>query len=270
MLSDDQIEFFDTFGYLVIRDYLPAAEMTVIRQEFETAMDTAYTHQPFDGSRRQWLTMMGSNYTPQLAGLLEDDRFVGVAEQLYGKVVPFMVDGNRYIGDTQWHPDSTAAGGVKLFLYLEPLTAATGAIRVIPGSHKGSFAQDVARFMADNGYQAGGANVTRIGDLPCVAVETTPGDLVLFSFDMWHATQGGASGRPMCTLAYYREPADDTELDLIRRHAAGCFPALTDGFGIRDITPFLTDWFINAPGSPRRAELINRMEQAGVTENWPV
>src|SRR4051794_36970658 len=128
MLTQQQTEFFETFGFLKIPQLISPDEVATINREFNESMDTAYALTPFDGSRRQWLTMMGSQTTPFLSTLLEDPRFLGIAEQLCGDVVPFMVDGNRYVGDTEWHPDSTANGGIKLFLYLEPLKLETGAL----------------------------------------------------------------------------------------------------------------------------------------------
>ena len=58
------------------------------------------------------------------------------------KVVRTGGDGNYYSGDTGWHSDcgiewkqKTLVPCLKIAFYLDPLTAETGAARVIPGSY---------------------------------------------------------------------------------------------------------------------------------------
>jgi len=81
MLSHEQIRQFHTFGFLVFRNLFSEDELNIIKDEFEKAMDSAYNHDPFDGSRRHWLPMLSSE-TPFFSNLPEDRRFCDVAEQL--------------------------------------------------------------------------------------------------------------------------------------------------------------------------------------------
>lgn len=260
-LDDRQLRFFDAYGFLRIPGYMATEEIALLRGEFEAALTAAYSHMPFDGTRRHWVPMMGA-MTPRLSSLLEDPRILGIAEQLYGDVLPFMVDGNRYVGDTGWHPDTTANGGVKLFLYLEPVDGDSGALRVIPGSHKKPLYDDVHALLADHPIEA-------VTDLPSYAVASEPGDLLLFNFDIWHASSGGRPGRPMCTIAYYREPANDAEANIIRQHAASLRGG-TAVWGIDDISPWFDDWYANKPGDPARARLLERLERFGVLDAFGV
>ena len=81
---------------------------------------------------------------PRLADLVEDDRiYDAIADLLGPDLVWITSDGNYYVGDTQWHPD---AGGmlpsyhlIKVALYLDPVRADSGCLRVIPGSHREPF-----------------------------------------------------------------------------------------------------------------------------------
>ena len=65
--------------------------------------------------------------------------FGSVAEQLYGpEIFCAYAEANRYVGDTSWHPDYSLnynAPGCRFAFYLDPLTADSGALRIIPGSH---------------------------------------------------------------------------------------------------------------------------------------
>jgi hypothetical protein len=66
---------------------------------------------------------------------------IGLAAGLLGEDFNLMgSDGNYYAGDTQWHSDGGHAPDdpmhIKIAFYLDTLTAKTGALRLIPGSHK--------------------------------------------------------------------------------------------------------------------------------------
>src|SRR6185295_19576571 len=96
-------------------------------------------------------------------------------------------DGNLYVGDTGWHSDGWNASilNIKLAFYLDPVTRDTGALRVIPGSHRmgDQFADRVQREIykcSENWGMAG-------RDIPSVALETQPGDVVLFNHNLKHA-----------------------------------------------------------------------------------
>ena len=141
MLTQQQVTQWETFGFLHLRGVLNADEIEVINAEYEKGLNR--TRDQMDspvGNRRQlnWPNM-GPD-TPFLAGLLEDPRICGVAEQLFGDdVVGVASNGNHFAGDrTEWHPDThdPHMQGVKFACYLQPLGAESGALRVIPGSHK--------------------------------------------------------------------------------------------------------------------------------------
>ena len=138
--------------------------------------DAAYRHAPFDGTHRHWLPMMGPE-TPFFTNIPEDPRFSEVAEKLYGDDVFFVVsDANRYVGNTGWHPDHNVdptkdCYGVKFAYYLEPVDAETGALRLIPGSHKNPLHGDLRENLNELGLE--------ICDVPGYVCKSEPGDVVL-------------------------------------------------------------------------------------------
>ncbi len=74
MLSEEQLFHFKTFGFLVMREVFTSDELHTLNTEFEARLESAYTHMPFDGTKRHWAPMLGVD-TPFYSGLLEDPRF---------------------------------------------------------------------------------------------------------------------------------------------------------------------------------------------------
>jgi ectoine hydroxylase-related dioxygenase (phytanoyl-CoA dioxygenase family) len=143
MLSDEQKRFYETFGFLVLRQLFSSDEMAEIRREFDDVLEEALGGNAFTGRARH-MVLGCVERRPGLARLIEDDRLFGAVEDLLGPDLVWITsDGNYYVGDTQWHPD---AGGllpsyhlIKIALYLDPVRADSGCLRVIPGSHREPF-----------------------------------------------------------------------------------------------------------------------------------
>ena len=141
MLSNEQYQHFQTFGFVILRQFFTADEMATLREEFETGLNLAYAHRPFDGSERHWVPQMGPS-TPLYASLLEDERFWSITAQLYGEdAFAVGVDANRYVGDTRWHPDHRVdptqdCYGIKFAFYLDSVGPDTGALRLVPARTK--------------------------------------------------------------------------------------------------------------------------------------
>jgi hypothetical protein len=80
--------------------------------------------------------MMSRHRTPVSLALVEDTRFLGAARRLLdAPVLPTYAEGVLLFGQAGFHyDDGTGSAGVKFVAYLEPLTAETGALRLLPGS----------------------------------------------------------------------------------------------------------------------------------------
>jgi hypothetical protein len=245
MLTEKQVLFYQTFGFLVLRRLFSPDEVETINRELIRRLDTVYHDRPFDGTMRHGAAMMGPD-TPFFATLLEDQRFLGAARQLYGDdVIASGLSGNRYVGNSDWHPDvdATHPGGPKFAIYLEPVGADSGALRVIPGSHRSPFhdrlREDLGMHMEKAGFD--------IPELPAFMCESQPGDVVVFDLRLWHASWGGASDRRMCTVEYLKHPRSPAEQQTIRDIARNT---------VRD-----PDWQVYAQTSPARQASLDRLRE---------
>ena len=181
-LCTDQLQHFATFGYIILRQLLTPEDLKILAVELDQGLDAQFPHNPFDGSQRHW-SRMTDETTPFFASLMEDVRFLTPAQQICGEdVLGIGIDANRYIDDTGWHPDTGNAQqiAVKYIFYLDPVTAKTGALRVIPGSH---LLQETERQIFSKGIQN-----TSLQEVPCQAINTVPGDVIAFDIRTWHAS----------------------------------------------------------------------------------
>ena len=164
MLLPEQIAHFEAFGFLVVRQLFSPDEVEVIVREFEGAMMEARNGGPFDGQRHESVTKWFVG-RPAVEPLMYDDRIHGPVEQLLGSGYSFLQwaenNANLYVGDTEWRPDQgwhpDIPGGrndpnrsdeqwryryvptVKAAFYLDPVGEDTGCLRVVTGSHKSPF-----------------------------------------------------------------------------------------------------------------------------------
>ena len=259
MLSDQQLLHYQTFGFVVMRQLFTADELTTINAEFNQAMEAAYQHMPFDGSTRHWVTMLGPR-TPFFANLLEDPRLCTVAEQLYGDdTLGLMADANRYVGDTNWHPDthSFQQFGVKFAFYLEPVSPETGALRLIPGSHRQPLHDELRESLK--------ALQLEIRDVPAFVCTSKPGDVVAFDLRTWHGSHGGSDDRRMCTCVYYNNPKTAEEEAATRAQAAKN-SATTARYHRPDDPQFDPHWVANPERHPKRQLWIDRLAELGFFE----
>jgi hypothetical protein len=272
MLTTQQIAHFETFGFLVLRRLFDERETDGIRRLLDEQLEADREGRPYDESRKQ--TMFGFlESRPELTGLLEDDRLYGPLGQLLGEGFLFSgSQGNFYSGDTQWHADSDAelfADGfrrIKLALYLDPLTAATGALRIIPGSHRAPLYHELDACRKRGARQAEWSHAQfGIGptDMPGVALETVPGDLVLFDTHAWHASFGGSPARRMIAINFAQQPNGPEHDRFLRRiHEFNLRCIKENGYRQRDWThggPFMRC------ERPRIKRMIRRLVELGLT-----
>ena len=117
-------------------------------RESDDIMEEVRGGSAFDG--RKWQAVQPFfERRPFLHSLIIDPRILGIAEGLLGPDIFLDVtEGNLHVGDTPWHGggnDAEILPHVKIGFYLEPLTRETGALRFIPGSHRGNFSERLNR-----------------------------------------------------------------------------------------------------------------------------
>lgn len=201
-LTSQQLAFFDTFGFLAFPGLL-ADRIDKVIAEFEAvfaAHGGGHKGQPHDGKRRSCIVPFPDR-SEYLSALLDDPRIHGLAASLLGEDFNYMPsDGNYYAGDTGWHSDGWNGKilNIKIAYYLDPLTRDTGALRVIPGSHKVGepYAERLQRELP-RCQELWGIHGR---DVPAIALETKPGDIVVFNHNTKHAAFGGSGWRRMFTM----------------------------------------------------------------------
>ena len=216
MLTENQLVQFEVFGFVVLRGVLTCDELRIIESEFDIGLVRAREAMDRHGVPKQlnW-SNLGPD-TPVLASLLEDPRFLEATQQLYGRdVIGYYANSNSFDSDrTQWHPDSLnlVRRGVKFAFYLQPLDEKTGALRLIPGSHKDPLHSDIKKVTLKESNEGiieeGGVEVDA---MPAYVGRSQPGDVIAFDNRIWHASWGGGGDRRMCSLGYFAVPATPEE-----------------------------------------------------------
>src|SRR5215207_6371781 len=134
-LTDQQLAFFETFGFLSFPGLL-ADRIQQIIDEFEAiwaANGGGHNGTAHDGTARS-CSVQFIDQSVYLSTLLDDPHIHNSAASLLGNDFNYMgSDGNFYVGDTNWHSDGYGGRGgprhIKIAFYLEPLTRETGALR---------------------------------------------------------------------------------------------------------------------------------------------
>ena len=221
-LSQEQLNFFNTFGYLGFPG-LMADRIADIDHAFEsvwTERGGGHNGKPHDGMARSCIVPF-IDQSEYLASLLDDPRIHDIATSLLGDDFNYMgSDGNYYVGDTRWHSDGwhPQMRHIKLAFYLDPLTANTGALRVIPGSHRlGDQYADGLQQQIRQSAELWGIEGNQV---PAIALETKPGDLLLFNHNTKHAAFGGNQNRRMFTINLCQRYPEDKIEDL-RNYISG-------------------------------------------------
>ena len=254
-LDDDQLMFFRTFGYVVLKQLFTNEELALIDREFANAMEEQYPHRPYDGTVRHWTPMM-DEATPFFGSLLEDPRFMTIAMQLYGEdALGIIVDANRYTGDTRWHRDTHTVlqYGVKFAFYLDPVDGESGARRVIPSTHR----------LPDNTDFADRVKPLAIGEVPACALRSEPGDVVAFDLRLWHSSLGGGEDRRMCTVVYYGNPKSEAEEEALRDLGEKIPKFSLEQFDCKRRYLYSSQWLSNPGGNRDRQRWIERLREIG-------
>jgi len=226
-LSPQELARMDIFGFLVFPGLLNDRIDRIVEEFEATFAQAGGYYKPHDGSARSCILPF-IDQTEYLASLIDDPRIDGIFTSLLGEDYNYLgSDGNFYVGSTNWHSDTDWSGRMrgkpprtfyKMALYLDPVSASTGALRVIPGSHRypDSFAQELQAALLNPQE-----NLGLSGDqVPAIALESNPGDVVVFNQTTKHSSWGGNSRRRMFTINCTAHYAED-QIPLLRNEVAG-------------------------------------------------
>ena len=226
-LGAQQVECFRRFGFALLPDHFAEAKRHDLLADIDGTIAALKAANEQDGSGGYWSPMLSPETAPSHVSLLGRDGFYPFADQLFEK--PFYGMSSDFVltnGDTWWHRDQDVPCevGIKFIYYLgEPLTADSGALCVIPGSHlQAEFNLDIPESMHKEALPSSAlgddtlaATMQRLQGLLdehglfTACIETGPRDVIAFTTPLYHASFNGGAGRLLCSTIYQQTPTDD-------------------------------------------------------------
>lgn len=268
VLTDSQIEHFNTFGFLMRRKLFSAEEIEKINEEFEIGLANTLSHNKKEaGERGQFNWSNLSPRTSYIPSLMEDPRIYRAAEQLLGEdAFGTSTNCNLFNGDrTEWHPDLNTHHfrGAKFLLYTQPIDGNSGALRVIPGSHKAEFSDNLRRIgLKGTSNETISPYLNRSGlgieDIPAYVCKSEPGDMITFDIRLWHASWAGLKGRRMVSFNFTAYPKTDEEKQAIEEDVEVVHDIINKLF---PEPPSFEKWEKNAEDNPRLQRWVNALKK---------
>lgn len=217
-LTAQQKACFDTFGYLVFRGLMKDCIMEITEAFDAVFRDMGGNYNGKEHTFRKTSTIVAFlGKDERLASLLDDPRVIEICSALLGEDYNYLTSaGNKYVGDTGWHSDTSMdkkwPGNLKsinLSFYLDPVTETTGALRVIPGSHYiGDQFTEILKEQIHTPDTMGLWGLER-KDVPSIPIEIRPGDLLVFNNYMKHASFGGGNNRRVMLINFSRHYTEE-------------------------------------------------------------
>jgi hypothetical protein len=198
-LTQQQRSFYETFGFISFPG-LFKTEIGAISAEFDRIWER--NCRDHDEKLRSRIIPF-ADQSEALSGLLDDPRIDELVASVLGPDYNYMgSDGNFYVGETNWHSDlfDCREHFFKIAFYLEPLDAGNGCLRVIPGSHRTGepFANVLDQQLCHQPELLG----IHGSQIPYVALDTRPGDVVCFDQRIKHSSYNGGTRRRMFSLNF--------------------------------------------------------------------
>lgn len=209
-VTPQQKQFFEDFGYLFLPG-LMKDEVGWIIEEYERMFaEAGIVH---DGTQRSSHQKIVES-SEKLCTLLDNPKVDGLLSGLLGDDYSYTGSGaDLYVGDGMWHPDCHDAPvlQVKWAMYLDHLTKDSGALRVVPSSHK-------LRWVGNLDTEA----LWGIGpeDVPCEAPDNTPGDVLVFHQSTLHNSINGGNRRRMLNMTAVAACRTEEEIAFLKRRIA--------------------------------------------------
>ena len=222
MITPEQKAHFHDFGFVRLRQQFSAEEMETLSREVYKLFEEQQGGGPPSGQNQgiDDIVEKGEVMTRMVA----DDRIFGTVEELLGPGFVWNGSAGSFQFTTtqsHWHSDRPTephATTINLNIYLDKLRADTGALRVIPGSHKPALYDDLLPLseQADETPQkVYGLDQT---DIPGFAIESDPGDLVFFTQKTYHSVFGMQPGRRYLKLRFAARLETDEQIASFMRY----------------------------------------------------
>ena len=220
-LTKEQLQQFEAFGFLHLKQLFSHLETAEIAAAASEVWAAELGRPPRDSDCLSLPGIVEGH--PRLTELLVlDERLYRPLRQLLGDGMIWSgSEGNRGFEEGRtfhhWHADRPGERElgylrIKVMIYLDPMRREQGAFRVIPGSHQPGFHEMLQPMQ--KAHVEGSPVFFGIdgADILCYAVETDPGDAVLFSQNLFHAVYEKTGPRRYIALKYASRPACDAAL----------------------------------------------------------
>ena len=222
MLTAQQKHEFETFGFLLLKDLIPSDEMQPYIDAFDETMIKANGGVPWQDAAQNHYVIPFYRHNPAVYHrLLDDERIYEVVEDLLGEDFVFLAAaGHHRWGGTGWHHDSVAPEGqthLKVVFYLQPVRADTGCLRVLPGTHFPLQREQMELWYERHGNAKGSeANESNTIAWPAaIALESDPGDAVIFNVKAYHGAVGDSADRRAIYINYIQKPRTSEQKEYI-------------------------------------------------------
>jgi hypothetical protein len=201
MLAEEQIEHFQTFGFLVLLGALDAVTLGGLIEEVDAAIAAAGPRDSESGVTGHYIPAGDRQASAELV-----QRFQALVEQLLGReAFPVAAHEILFFAEAWWHVDvGPHVPALKVAVYLETLDARNGALRVLPGTH-----------LIRQG-ELGALHRMNPHQVPCYVIESKPGDVIIFHAHLWHPALNGRDRRQW-SVEYFAFPANERERSELAR-----------------------------------------------------
>lgn len=258
MFTQEQKDFFETFGFLCVKQCFSPEETKAIAQIFDHIVLEERQGKEFTGEKRQSVYGFVENH-PQLIHLIDDERIYQPMSQILGEDFTWVVsEAQLYVGETKWHPDQEQQQTryIKVGMYLDPVRKDTGCLRVIPGSHREPFHSMLKQTVR-------GKEIHIQREIPSFPLESDPGDVIMFDMRLWHAAFGGYNGRRMMALNYSEYPASQEQIDICVANYNGVMTSIKEGYQYSRPERLFGDAFLYSD-NPRFRAMTSRLVELGL------
>ena len=247
MLTDTQKQQFETLGFLCLRQLIGPDEMQAYTEAFDEVMLKVRDGKPWDKAPGRQQVVPFYRHRPSVFHrMLDDERILGTVEDLLGEDFVFSVsEGIHHYGGSSWHHDDISPEGqthLKVVLFLDSVRVDTGCLCVLPGSQFPQYRQRMEKYGEDILLAQGNVPGT-------YAIESDPGDAVIFDVKLYHAAFGNNQRRGIY-LNFFQNPTTAEQQD----HVINLYRKDSD----HGWTYYTPDLFEDAP--PRRQRMLKFLQ----------
>ena len=212
MLSQDQIDFYNKFGYLAVADVLSPYEIGELRRvtddlvevaRYSTSSDEVFDLEPghtIEDPRVRRIKRPSLRHDIYMS-MLHHDAILDIVAQLIGPSIRFTgeklnMKSARFGSVVEWHQDwafmpHTNDDLLAVGIAIDDMTTENGALLVIPGSHR----QPIYDHHQD-GFFIGAVGRRQFDSEDSVQIEIAAGGISIHHIRMLHGSAPNTSDRP--------------------------------------------------------------------------